>query len=1367
MSEEKLIRLGQASRKLNVGHNAILDFLAKRGFQIENNPNAKLTPEQFSLIVKEFGLQSQHKVIQPSKNETATKSNVKRPHNIKVVGKIDLGNQVASLESKRKRINETTSKKTNQKGETVVGTIKLVIPPSQIVIQLDESAIARLSICNMSWSFPEAEAEFKKLKEGDQIECIILERNDGQIIVSKKHLHPPLHHSMMWQRIERGDESKAVVIEHLLDNYVVKTETGLYGILNKELPGIELSNIKVKVNSKLEVPNLIQFVPASMEIEKDGEVGVDYNSTISFIDNELQSFQKFKRSLVGRSATDSQCEIIQNGFNLDPNIFSKALTTKYILYIQFEYNSWAYDSIFKNQAIPYFTTDASYSKEAERLALEKLSKLHFWFRLNRRANKGEQAKESLADIIEISLFNEEISILCDVRISKDQKEYKYLIKNLIFGQTVSGASNSNKRSAKEGSFLFANQLKILSPLDNLPFGSSQKDFFQLASIKTECFNIVKLLRQEAGEILRQEGRTLAIIDKSLEYQISQIEGQKENNVHINEYTRIPSKTGGVSITIDEAAANSLELDEDLVVNVRLKKGDDLMKLTEGVVSMKEKLCRVTFYKEFNLELLNSGFYVDKKIPKNQLKVQRDIIKDFLEKKIDIDHIESLLVNPQRVKTPIVKNVKFIDPNLARAEQEEPDNTQVLAVKKAIGNENIFLIQGPPGTGKTTVIAEIIQQLVAQGEKILVAGQNHVAVDNVLRKMAKLPWLNLLRVGNPDKIASDLVRYNIENLIEDFTPDYQSFLSHQVELAKFYLTELQNGTQGSDLIDVYNAKVNEVCARYINLQEIYKQRHFVLRDALSQLMIDEIQSAIESLNLWIQSNSDYEILLKPLIYGSVDVVFSTCIGIKGDRVFKDSNFRFDTVIIDEAGKANIAESLVAIELGRKVILVGDQMQLPPYIESNLIDENDPLGFPKSTFGSDFLIDEIKNALTASFFEFIINRIEVGQFPSDNKIMLNYQHRMHPNIGLFVSESFYEGTVKMGKRTSLNKIEMPSPFDKEVIFFDTSNTPNPYEQSDGYSVKNNTEAQAIAEIILPELFSHNVTPSQVAVIAPYKSQVANIQLHINNSDSCNFKNIDISSLDSFQGREYDIIIFSFTRCSHTKKVGFLDDARRLNVAFSRAKSKLILVGNESTLTNPKSHFDFLFDYTALFKRLVSLSKNESIGRFVNIADYSSFKSPFSAFNENFKPGDTFVGEIGEHIISKKSGNKIGVNVRYGGCSHFAPYYFQDRVLNRDFAKYELHQPVACCVIEIQPQFKSSVIRLFDFDWFKAVEFAKTNNCDAEIIATYPHGYLVKTAAGVVGLLNIKQRNYRRHKEGDTLKVRVSSSDFINNKIKFKLA
>jgi len=1278
---------------------------------------------------------------------------------------------------------ETEFNKQFGKGTVIETTVTDIILPSQIITDFYEGFIGRLSVLDMSWCLPDAEQLFKKIQKGDRIQCVVLniDFQNKQVQLSQKHLVKPVSDSIKWERIERGDEYNASIIEELNDSYILKTDKGIYGLIHKSLINDSSNKLKVKVNSKLDYSDLISFVPAFLEIEAETESEEEPLVKFSFIEDELQSFNKFKRSLLGTNASDNQCEIIQWGFDADDKIFSKEFSTKHILFIQFELNSPVYESIFKQQAIPFFTNSTEISEDSEKLVLEKLSKENYWFKINRRPNNRRDKAENATDIIEFSLFNEQVNFFGEVLISKDKKEQKFIIRNFSFGHNFASASDAKKRNAKYGSFLFSNQLKVLSPFGTLPFGSSQSEILEYALLKTQCFNLINDLKLDAGEILKQEGRTLAIIDKFLEYQISLIDDQKDNNVYVEKYQQIPSKSGGISIKLPIDIANSLEFTEETVVNIRLKKDDDLLKLTDGIISYFDDSCKITFYKEINLELLQHGFYIDKRISKRQFQIQREIIQDFLEKKIKIDHIESLLVNPDKIKTPIIPKVTFYNQDLIRTEAEQPDNNQIKAVKKAIGNQNVFLIQGPPGTGKTTVIAEIIEQLVAKGEKILVSGQNHVSVDNVLSKIAKIARLNLLRVGNPDRIDKDLVRYSIDNLVEDYKADYHKFICNQIKLTQEYLGLKINNTSKELFAKIFNEKVNELANEYGKLKEVFKQRHFILRDGLNELNNQEIEDSITSLNSWVDSNNnDYEILLKPLIYNSVDVVFATCIGIKGDDVFKDSQFKFDTVIIDEAGKANIAETLVAIELGKKVILVGDQMQLPPYMDSSLIDEKEPSSFPKSIYGGNYLMDEIVHALKTSFFEFIINRIESGQFPSENKVMLNYQHRMHPNIGRFVSESFYDGLVLMGSRTHLNRLELPAPFNKEVIFFDTSNSNNPYEQNDGYSAKNNTEAEAVCEIILPKLFEHSIPPSSIAVIAPYKSQVANIQQYLKNSSSCNFKNIDISTLDSFQGKEYDVIIFSFTRSSNHRKapivngrkkftkVGFLDDARRLNVAFSRAKKKLIFIGNSSTLIDSKSHFDGLFNYTQLFNKLVELSKDEEIGRFVNIADYSDFKSPIDSFLEKFKVNDFTYGIIDEIGISKISGNKYGVFIMVAGFRTLAPYYHVDSVLNKNFTKHNIGSQVVVRVIDIDQAGKKVVVQIMEDVWYrKILAINDSKAIIVEIFKTLPNGFLVKTSNGIVGLLNVKfNRNVPVKKLGDKVSVILSSVDFQSQKVKFKI-
>jgi hypothetical protein len=583
------------------------------------------------------------------------------------------------------------------------------------------------------------------------------------------------------------------------------------------------------------------------------------------------------------------------------------------------------------------------------------------------------------------------------------------------------------------------------------------------------------------------------------------------------------------------------------------------------------------------------------------------------------------------------------------------------------------------------------------------------------------------------------------------------------------------------LEVFNQNVNELSTAYGKLKEVFKQRHFILRDSLTELKPNEIEESILILENWIESNNnEYEMLLKPLIYNSMDVVFATCIGIKTDKIFKDLNFKFNTVIIDEAGKANIAETLVAIELGEKIILVGDQMQLPPYMDSSLVDEREPTGFPKSIYGANFSQDEIIRALKTSFFEFIINRIDAGQFPHENKEMLNYQHRMHPNIGKFISNSFYEGKVEMGSRTHLNKIELPAPFNKEVIFFDTSNMANPYEQTDGYSTKNNTEAEAISEFILPKLFEHRISNKSIAIIAPYKSQVTNIRHFIKNSNLGDFNNLDISTLDSFQGKEYDIIIISFTRSSNHRKaifingrpkytkVGFLDDARRLNVAFSRAKKKLILVGNANTLTDSRSHYDGFFNYTSLFKNIVELSREEGIGNFLNVADFFESTSPFELFINKFKINQKVFGIIKETGISKVTNNPFGRFVEIENFRVLAPYFHNNQIVNRDFDKWDYNEKVVVEILDINYDKKNISVQIIDDNWLrKVLKINIGQSLEAQVVKKFEHGYFLMTRNYIMGSLAKENLDgYMSLEIGESLTISVSEIDYENKKVVFKV-
>lgn len=1349
--QPKHLRLSKVAKTHNISLSKITNLLQSKGIKIESNPNAKIDESQYAVFLEA------------------------------------LTNLDDELEFR------STFRRKYSRGTVIEVAVDTIIAPSQVITYFTDNFRGRLSLLDIDWSFPEAQRIFSSIKAGHIIKCCILsiDFDNKQVILGQKQLKKQLNTSGKWARIERGDQFKCEVVEELKNFFLVRATSDEFGLLSKEFVTENLVfPLRLKVQSKSDENELLFFTPASLDVVLKDEPVLDLPNEFSFIEQELEDFYSFKRSIIGRHASDSQLEYIRDAFNQFPNIFAKDLELSHTVYLSFELNHQSWEFQFKQNAIAYFYPGKEYSKEIESALLKKLETDSYWVRFNRRKKKETQNEE----VIVFSFFNEDVSIYGEVLQSNNGRETKLAVRDFTFGHAVSRSAENKKRNSRNGAFLFKAPLKITSPLGILPSGESQSEMLKTILLKNDCFQIVKELRQEAGEILRQEGRTLAIIDKFLEYQESLIELNKAPAIFVKGFEQTHSADGGIALLLPKDVADSLELEDEAQVIIRVKhpKENEIVKYSEGNLVLQIDKCRLSFRNDVSTENLKYGFYIEKKISKRQIQIQREIIQDFLQKKINIDHIESLLVEPDKIQSPVISKNELISQDLVATEKEQPNNNQIKAVRKAIGNHNIFLIQGPPGTGKTTVIAEIIQQLVAKGKKILVAGQNHVAVDNVLSKISKFSHLNLLRVGNIEKIDSDLSRFHIDKLADDYKVVFNDFLKNQLTLLKLML-ELQEQSLSEDQIGMeYNQRVNEYCEEYTALASSLKHRHFVLRQGLKTVSTFELKLIISKYKAWVTNiNAEVETLLRPIIYNSLDVVFSTCIGIKTDSVFRKTEFKFDVVIVDEAGKANIAETLVAIALGKTVILVGDQMQLPPYMDNSLIDEDSPGSFPKSEFGYEYTQEEILHALKTSFFEFLIKRIETGGFPKDNMEMLNFQHRMHPHIGEFVSKSFYEGNVQMGARTHLNKLLLPAPFDKEVIFFDTSNCPEPYEQNDGYSAKNNTEAEAIAEFILPGLFDGQVSSAEIAVIAPYKSQVANIQKYIKASQTCRYRNIDVSTLDSFQGKEYDIIIFSFTRSSDHKKaptingrkkfskVGFLDDARRLNVAFSRAKKKLILCGNATTLIDKKSHYDIIFNYTELFTRLVNLSKDEKVGSFLKIADYYDFRNPFDKFCEKLKVGVTVKAKY--HAVGVTKNNvQFGVFFIVDGCTCLLPISMipigrRKEMLSLSqetemhlvlFGKDKQSKRITLCIsipnigTAENAQFKLNL-------WNDHINDLKENmqvNCTVLNQASF--GYFLEMTNGISGLLPNQLAKNKKLKPGDKIQVEINQIENSKKQISFRI-
>ena len=305
-----------------------------------------------------------------------------------------------------------------------------------------------------------------------------------------------------------------------------------------------------------------------------------------------------------------------------------------------------------------------------------------------------------------------------------------------------------------------------------------------------------------------------------------------------------------------------------------------------------------------------------------------------------------------------------------------------------------------------------------------------------------------------------------------------------------------------------------------------RKYQLLRDELGDLSVADARRFRQ-----LKSAAELAIL------HAADVICTTCVGAGDPRL---SEFRFRQILIDESTQAMEAECLIPIVMGcKQIVLVGDHCQLGPVVM-----------YKKAA----------KAGLTQSLFERLV---VLGNRP----IRLQVQYRMHPSLSEWSSNIFYEGTLQngvSGSERQLPGIDINWPNPSRPMYFLTS-TGSEELGITGTSYLNRSEA-ATVEKIVTNMLKAGVTPDQIGVVTPYEGQRAYLVLHMSRNGPLRselYKDIEVASVDSFQGREKDFIIVSCVRSNEQQGIGFLRDPRRLNVALTRAKYGCIIIGNARLL------------------------------------------------------------------------------------------------------------------------------------------------------------------------------------------------------------
>lgn len=457
-----------------------------------------------------------------------------------------------------------------------------------------------------------------------------------------------------------------------------------------------------------------------------------------------------------------------------------------------------------------------------------------------------------------------------------------------------------------------------------------------------------------------------------------------------------------------------------------------------------------------------------------------------------------------------------------------NNSQKDAVNFALQTDKVSLIQGPPGTGKTITAVEIIRQYVKRGKRVLATADSNGAVDNLLNKISKHNK-KILRIGNPLRINDELKIYSLDFQMEihplneekkNIYKEIDFLLKEQSKLKKPNQRYLR-GLTGEEVLEL--SKENKT-VRGIPLEKILEMKPwFEMQHKINPKFnkIEEIEQKI------------IEDLLK-----KADIICSTNVSAASEVL---ENRKFDILVVDEATQSTEPSVLIPLVKADKAILIGDEKQLPPTVLSK---EAEEIG------------------LSLSLFERLL-----GIYGEDLKKILNIQYRMHKDIMRFSSKQFYRGKIIADESVKNKILKIDGFSDKSIHFYDLNKNEIKeaiFKESKSYY---NEEEIYYISYLVGECLRNNILSEQIGVITPYKAQKVLLKKQLDRMK------VEIDTIDSYQGREKDIIMLSLVRSNFDKNIGFLNDLRRLNVAITRAKRKLIIVGDAITLSNHPVYYDLI--------------------------------------------------------------------------------------------------------------------------------------------------------------------------------------------------
>ncbi|MFD2967231.1 AAA domain-containing protein [Sphingobacterium bambusae] len=451
----------------------------------------------------------------------------------------------------------------------------------------------------------------------------------------------------------------------------------------------------------------------------------------------------------------------------------------------------------------------------------------------------------------------------------------------------------------------------------------------------------------------------------------------------------------------------------------------------------------------------------------------------------------------------------VEETAAHYQNEHLNASQNRAIAHVLGSSPLSILHGPPGTGKTTTLIHAVQALLKQNNKQILLVAPSNTAVDVLTERLDDMGISVVRIGNPVRVSDHLQSLTLDAKAE----------KHPARKEVKTLAKQANA--------------------YLDMAHKYKRNFGKLEREQRKALFGEarkLRTEIDKIQDFIVAD----------IVDKTQVITATLVG-ANHHTIRDRKYAM--LVIDEAAQALEPACWIPLLKAEKVLLAGDHCQLPPTVKS---------------------VKKMGEGLFVTLFEKL-----VASHP-DRVSLLDVQYRMHEKIMKYPSSALYADRLVAAASVSSRTLDGD---DAPILFIDTAGAGFEENEEDG-AISNVEEALFLKRHLLEtfaqlkDSYNSDNFPS-VGIIAPYRKQTQLLKEMVQQDEAIHpfLHAIQVNTIDSFQGQEKDVIYISLTRSNAEQQIGFLQDVRRMNVAMTRAKKKLIVLGDSGTIGEYPFYKEFI--------------------------------------------------------------------------------------------------------------------------------------------------------------------------------------------------